>query len=78
MFFIVFFRVDKQQNSVVKVLRLPINLPTFTTLRKKAFENIVGKEENAGYRHFLLFPECFLPFPSQIRIFDSYSLCHYV
>ena len=22
-------------------------------------ENIVGKEENAGYQHFLLFPQCF-------------------
>ena len=22
-------------------------------------ENIVGKEENAGYKHFLLFPRCF-------------------
>ena len=22
-------------------------------------ENIVGKEENAGYQHYLLFPQCF-------------------
>ena len=22
-------------------------------------ENIVGKEENAGYQHFLFFPQCF-------------------
>ena len=22
-------------------------------------ESIVGKEENAGYQHFLLFPQCF-------------------
>ena len=22
-------------------------------------KNIVGKEENAGYQHFLLFPQCF-------------------
>ena len=22
-------------------------------------ENIVGKEENAGYQHFLLYPQCF-------------------
>ena len=22
-------------------------------------ENIVGKEENAGYQHFVLFPQCF-------------------
>ena len=26
-------------------------------------ENTVGKEENAGYQHFLLFPQCF-PEPS--------------
>ena len=27
---------------------------------KKPFENIVGKGENAGNQHFLLFPQCFL------------------
>ena len=25
----------------------------------RRIENIVGKEENVGYRHFLLFPQCF-------------------
>ena len=25
-------------------------------------ENIVGKGENAGYQHFLLFPQCFQEF----------------
>ena len=29
------------------------------TLKKKALENTVGKEENAGNQHFLLFPQCF-------------------
>ena len=28
-------------------------------------ENIVGKGENAGYQHFLLFPQCF-PKPSSL------------
>ena len=29
-------------------------------------ENIVGKRENAGYHHFLLFPQCFQKaFPSE-------------
>ena len=28
-------------------------------------ENTVGKRENAGYHHFLLFPECF-PKPSSL------------
>ena len=30
-------------------------------------ENIVGKEENAGYQHFLLFPHCF-PKPSSLGL----------
>ena len=28
-------------------------------------ENTVGKEENAGYQHFLFFPQCF-PKPSSV------------
>ena len=32
------------------------------TLKKSHFENIVGKGENAGNQHFLLFPKCVLPF----------------
>ena len=31
-----------------------------TSQRKRAFEIIEGKEENAGNQHFLLFPQCFL------------------
>ena len=46
-----------------------------TTLKEKAFENIVGKGENAGNQHFLLFPQCFLPFPKQISIFQLHSIC---
>ena len=36
------------------------------TLRKRPFENIEGKGENAGNQHFLLYPQCFLPFQKQI------------
>ena len=32
-----------------------------TTLRNRPFENIVGKGENAGNQHFLLFPQSLLP-----------------
>ena len=28
---------------------------------KKPFENIVGKEKNAGNQHFYIFPQCFKP-----------------
>ena len=33
-------------------------------------ENIVGKGENAGYQHFLLFPQCYqkLSFSGSLRI----------
>ena len=46
------------------------------TLGKRAFENIVGKGENAGNQHFLIFPQFFLPFPKQISSFESYLICH--
>ena len=35
-------------------------------MEKKAFENIVGRGENAGNQLFLLFPQCFLFLPRQI------------
>ena len=37
-------------------------MPFINDPYKKPFENIVGKGENAGNQHFLLFPPCFLPF----------------
>ena len=33
--------------------------PKIETGYGMAIENIVGKVENAGYQHFLLFPQCF-------------------
>ena len=44
-------------------------------LKRKPFENIVGKGENAGNWHFLLFPQCFLTFPKQISVFQSHLFC---
>ena len=49
-----------------KMLAFYHTIPTLMTLGKKTFENIVGKGENAGNQHFLLFPHCFLFFPKQI------------
>ena len=37
-----------------------------TTLKKKHFENIVGKGEHVGIQHFFIFPQCFLPLQKQI------------
>ena len=45
------------------------------TLTKKPFENLVGKGENAGNQHFLLFLQCFLPFPKQFSIYQSLIFC---
>ena len=42
--------------------------PTFNDLNlKKKFGNIVGKGENAGNQHFLIFPLRFLPFPNKFQ-----------
>ena len=35
-------------------------------MEKKAFENIMGKRENAGNQHFLLFPTMFSTLPSTL------------
>ena len=37
----------------------PLPIPGFYDPEKEAFENIVGKGENAGNQHFLLFTQCF-------------------
>ena len=34
----------------------------------KPFENIVGKGENAGNQHFLIFPQYFLPVLQRISV----------
>ena len=35
------------------------NMAQMIVLKFERVENIVGKGENAGYWHFLLFPQCF-------------------
>ena len=39
------------------------------------FENVVGKEENAGYQHFLLFMQCFLPISQRVSVFELHLFC---
>ena len=36
-----------------------------TSHKTRAFEKIVGKGENAGNQHFILFPQCFLPYQGE-------------
>ena len=52
-------------------LTLYHTIPTFNDPEKEPFENSVGKEENAGNQHFLLFPQCFLSYLEQILPFES-------
>ena len=66
---------SKNYSKQISGLTLYHTIPTLNDPEKKAFENIVGKRENAGNQHFLLFPQCFLPFPKQISIFQSHLLC---
>ena len=40
-------------DGIIKILKMMIFV-------LNGVENIVGKGENAGYQHFLLFPQCFL------------------
>ena len=47
---------------------------TLVTLKKKPFENYVGKGENAGNQHFLYFPPCFQPIPKEF-VFKLHLFC---
>ena len=60
------FNLDQSKIlSSGNVLTLHHTISTFNDPRKKPVENIVGKG-------FLLFPQCFLPFPQQISMFQSH------
>ena len=61
--------------QTVVINPLPRNPDFLPTPSMKPFENIVGKRENAGNQHFLLFPQCFLPFSKEISILQSHLLC---
>ena len=40
----------------------------------KAFENIVGTGKNAGNQHFILFPQCILPYQSEKSSFQQHNI----
>ena len=69
-------------NSRIPVLSLIMHIstlyhtiPTFNDPKEEAFRKYSRKGENAGNQHFLLFPQCFLPFPKQSSISDSHLNC---
>ena len=45
------------------------------TLSGKASIDIVGNGENACNKHFLLFPQCFLPYSREKKSFEVYLSC---
>ena len=63
-FFSVHFKVPHD------CLTLYDTIPTFNDPEKEGLENIVGKRENAGYQHFLLFPQCFYPCRDKFQFFS--------
>ena len=61
-----------------KIISLTLyhKIPTLNDHKKKPFENIVGKGENAGFQHLLLFPQCFLPIPKNFLFLSNiYVVC---
>ena len=69
-----FLGVVKDQTYVVKSYSCITQSRDLMTQREKTFENIMGKEENAGNQHFLLFPQCFLPSSkTNVRFYGTLS-----
>ena len=66
-------KIILSRNVVLSFDPSPYN-DDLTHWRKRPFENIVGKKENAGNQHFLLFPR-FLPLSKQISIFQPHLFC---
>ena len=46
-------------NQSIKFCRRKLNVAKIMNSVSGRVENIVGKGENAGYQHFLLFQQCF-------------------
>ena len=55
-------------NSIQLSSVSPRNRKFLMTLRNEPFEKVVGKGENAGNQHFLLFSQRFLPHRIQILL----------
>ena len=58
------------------VLTLSQASPGFYASAVQGLENVVGKGEIAHNKHFLLFPQCFLPIQGSYRHFHQILNCH--
>ena len=56
--------MNRKRNTFNTILCLALaqTIPGFNGPTEHGFENIVEKWANAGYQHFLLFSQCFLPY----------------
>ena len=69
---IVTIHINPSNNKLLDVTKLKafaddkLNVTTMTIFLFDRAENTVGKVENAGYQHFLLFLQCF-PKPPSLR-----------
>ena len=75
----VFFPVIiKIQDYVVQGRLITKQSRLLVTRKKKAFGNIVGKGENAGHQHFLLFPHFFPSFQIKLQFLShtSFVICN--
>ena len=64
--FLIVLHESEYSNSKINLSTLPQS-GVLTTLWKKAFENSVGKGENAGIQHFLFYLQCFFLFPKHFQ-----------
>ena len=60
--------------KMIRALTVYHTIPTFNDPKVEPFENIVGKGENAGNQHFLLFPQCLYPFKTKFIFSAELSL----
>ena len=65
-------RIIKSRNCKIKGKHFPKQSLPFMSLRNRPFQNIVGKGENAGNQHFLLFPQNVLPYLRQKLLFKQH------
>ena len=50
-------------------------VPNFNDPKEDGLENTVGKGEDAGNQHFLLFPRCFPLYHREISLFLQHLIC---
>ena len=68
---------DKNFNVLLKTsLTLSTQSRLLTIIRQKTFKTIIGKGENADNQHFLLVPQCFLPFEIDTSCFEQQLISH--